>query len=815
MATKTGKIKFIDFHKPYLKDGDYSISVMQTINAANHALPDLSFSETFPAVSLKFTILGPRYTLDPQLVAAVFPPPGSLGDHSNVLPHIVLNRSTLPWERTAIRVQGNGSGNAQQDKINLPWLALLLFDEHEMAANPDDTAKVKFSTLALSKLTEPAAGAVHWPGAKLENGQHLDDQVSVIDVPCGLLKKIAPSGTDLPLLAHVRLTEDELGKPGDEEWAVIIGNRLPQPGKTSIMHLVSLEDRYVQEGKQFVFDFNQALEQELIRLVSLKSWRFACTNESQKSFTWLLKQLNPYPINSLRLPVLSGSSSEEKFAESYLAKGCVPLPHAMREGNKTVSWYRGPLVPGANTSDSFELPVRSADKLVFYDDMYGVFDVSYAAAWELGRLLALKSTRFSQSLYHWKRTHARARKDLLNAAESGLTHLPFDGPAASLELPREVSSWFEHLLLLEDVPFNYLVPDERMLPPESMRFFQVDPLWLECLFDGAFSLGRMSRFDPHHDEKLKNDSNFEPLWRISGFLMRSDIVAGWPGLLIEGYDKVIAGDNNAPEKELLFKDIPVSGDDALTDVNLKYMLRAKLQLTQKDAPDSRFSLEKLQWLIKNHERQYKLMKRENGQIDVFLLGLDNMDYLFSIDISFETELNSGKVQSELIQLFKSNNHGLQTDCRVSVLVWLITDNQMGAHYWLEKAGQSLAIYRSYQLPLLRMARLSANVLICLFEGVVQAVDLHLKPETLHFGLEKVPVGFTKKLKPLPGRPAANSSVSVSCRAESSEERVIDIQKLSDHIKTALPVDPITPAQFALQMIEGTEKVRFYLSGAGV
>jgi hypothetical protein len=31
-----------------------------------------------------------------------FPPDGSLGEHSNVLPHIILNRSTLPWERPAI-----------------------------------------------------------------------------------------------------------------------------------------------------------------------------------------------------------------------------------------------------------------------------------------------------------------------------------------------------------------------------------------------------------------------------------------------------------------------------------------------------------------------------------------------------------------------------------------------------------------------------------------------------------------------------------------------------------------------------------------
>ena len=45
-------------------------------------------------------------------------------------------------------------------------------------------------------------------------------------------------------------------------------------------------------------------------------------------------------------------------------------------------------------------------------------------------------------------------------------------PTADLELPETVRSWFENLILLEGVPFRYLVPDECMLPAESIRFFQ-------------------------------------------------------------------------------------------------------------------------------------------------------------------------------------------------------------------------------------------------------------------------------------------------------------------------------------------------------
>jgi hypothetical protein len=81
-----------------------------------------------------------------------------------------------------------------------------------------------------------------------------------------------------------------------------------------------------------------------------------------------------------------------------------------------------------------------------------MFDVSYAAAWELGRLLALQSKSFAINLYRWKRSHARKLKD----AETLLAHLPFDGPTADLELPETVSSWFETLIQLEGVPFGRL-----------------------------------------------------------------------------------------------------------------------------------------------------------------------------------------------------------------------------------------------------------------------------------------------------------------------------------------------------------------------
>ena len=57
------------------------------------------------------------------------------------------------------------------------------------------------------------------------------------------------------------------------------------------------------------------------------------------------------------------------------------------------------------------------------------------------------------------------------------------GPA-----PDDVSAWLADLQALSGLPFAYLVPDARMLPPESIRFFAVDPNWTAALADGALSI---------------------------------------------------------------------------------------------------------------------------------------------------------------------------------------------------------------------------------------------------------------------------------------------------------------------------------------
>jgi len=55
-------------------------------------------------------------------------------------------------------------------------------------------------------------------------------------------------------------------------------------------------------------------------------------------------------------------------------------------------------------------------------------------------------------------------------------------PGEDSGLPAEVAGFLAHLRLLETVPFQYLVPDDDLLPPESIRFFYLDRNWTDANF---------------------------------------------------------------------------------------------------------------------------------------------------------------------------------------------------------------------------------------------------------------------------------------------------------------------------------------------
>ena len=129
-------------------------------------------------------------------------------------------------------------------------------------------------------------------------------------------------------------------------------------------------------------------------------------------------------------------------------------------------------------------------------------------------------------------------------------------------LPDAVRTWLARLRLLEGVPFAHLVPDSELLPLESIRFFYLDREWTDTLVQGALSVGTVNSLDrenlqalyrPIRDEVDTEERKVRlvgsdplgtaPVDTISGFLLRSRVVSGWPALHVRGYRTEIGPDD--------------------------------------------------------------------------------------------------------------------------------------------------------------------------------------------------------------------------------------------------------------------------------
>ncbi|MFN8397074.1 MAG: hypothetical protein U0176_20795 [Bacteroidia bacterium] len=121
-----------------------------------------------------------------------------------------------------------------------------------------------------------------------------------------------------------------------------------------------------------------------------------------------------------------------------------------------------------------------------------------------------------------------------------------------------VAAWLAELQLLCKLPFHHLVPDQRMLPPNTVRFFYIDQSWLDSLLDGVKSVGVQGSQDTLFyqamrgviDDAVQQEMNAYmggisgtstgdrldggTKEAMSGMLIRSAVVGHYPNLQIVG-----------------------------------------------------------------------------------------------------------------------------------------------------------------------------------------------------------------------------------------------------------------------------------------
>ena len=436
-------VNFYDNYVPALKDGQYTIKLSQalTVDLAQTTKDEGDIKvpkHPAPDVTQTFVVQGPRF--GPLLLTDIsqkFPPPGNAGAYERYLPQLVLSQQALPWER-GLNLK-DSQLPAGVSAAQIPWVALLVFAEGELLdpqrdqpgpalggqANPTRT-----STITLKALTTPdPTGKRLDPALTLDEGQDDTQTCRVIEMPVAVFNALMPSVGDLRYLAHTREVglKHKAHVTGQNGWfSAVIGNRFAVPPggaarqMTNAVHLVSLEGFETQLCREGPPQVRGATES--VRMVSLFSWAFNCQVEPAENFNTLMLKLISESSDRgtkmlLRLPTPTPAEPDPDPATAEtvrgrLRRGHVPLSYAMLSGDQTFAWYRGPLAPvpvphylaaaGPGQPPNPAVPYTSAEAMV-YEPATGLFDQSYAVAFQVGRSLALASQSFATSLLSWRR----------------------------------------------------------------------------------------------------------------------------------------------------------------------------------------------------------------------------------------------------------------------------------------------------------------------------------------------------------------------------------------------------------------------------
>jgi hypothetical protein len=428
---------------PPLLDNSYQLSVVTnvTFDSTQQALtPSTGF----------FNIDGPRFSLSATEIGGAFPPVNAHGAFDETVPHVLLLRRTLPWERALtsdpalIGTPKRAQGDPPPPDGPAPWLALLLFEEGEYTINTSVSLQQAVPADVYKRL-DPPAGIT----------------CDTVQASASLVSAILPSLEELNLLAHLRqvnVDDRELNTNSTDGWfAVVMSNRLPTPGAKYRACLVSLEERTdlvtanppavaepirlgtivtvgaatpavdVQTFGNSTTILANADARRItssigliappsfgywvptVQLVLLYSWQFECAG------------IGTFRDYMQRVNVSMSGTVEDPGHPPVADTGHIPITVADRAGVDEAAWYRGPLVPMPLTRDP--LTYHSADQCRRATPETGAEDVSYAAAFEAGRLLAAADARLAQELMRWRREAYRqsARLDCLSAVQTAMS----------------------------------------------------------------------------------------------------------------------------------------------------------------------------------------------------------------------------------------------------------------------------------------------------------------------------------------------------------------------------------------------------------
>jgi hypothetical protein len=329
---------------------------------------------------------GPQTSLLADMIAGVFPAPGSDQSPDEFLPHVALTRRTLPWER-----------EGPDAMPTTPWLAVLLFKESELrsAEQRKQAPAVTVTTLKVQNIPDLTTrsrllNTLHVPG---------DNEVATLTVANSVLRQIMPHPGELPLLCHMKR---DTVSGGEVDHAIVIGHRLPDAsapeGEKPELHtavLVSIE----RAPELFTLPVTGSTT-----LIVLHHWTFRPSQGGD--FEQVMKSIAYRPhggvlrFGNLPAPVSQGETAPLSGGFKGLIDDDGYFLTAVEHDQGVNATYRSPLHPFTPPPRSHGFAIAAAPNEFVTADQSTPLDFAHATAFELGRLLALNDPGILEDLRH-------------------------------------------------------------------------------------------------------------------------------------------------------------------------------------------------------------------------------------------------------------------------------------------------------------------------------------------------------------------------------------------------------------------------------
>lgn len=452
-----GQLRLYSSVRPALSAGSYTVRLEQAITSAGAIAP----------VDRPMEVTAPRFALAGTEVQSVFPPPNANGAFDTRLAQIVLRRRTLPWERAAnaapvatrppwlaLVILGEGEANflkgvsiadalpqdvraalgvTEQGTCDALEVSSTVVDkafpredelealchvrrvnllDTELATGDDDGY---LSVVVCNRL--PQQGQTYGAYLISLEGQLavLPDPVppaptvgttSVYEAPPEVIAAASYANTG----GTVELVDTEPPEflDGEDRYKPVIRRTSAwQTPVTAAPPPPPAPAPTPSQGTlQHATDF-AALEPEppvLHRFPVLAHWQFTCGTGGD--FQALTSNLD---VGLLGTPPNPTHGPKPATRLEVADTGHTVVDQVTWRGEPARAWYRGPFVPRHVTRRAAPVPYHVADQaLRFGAD--GRADVSLAAAFELGRLLALSDARYAAVLHRWRRAALAARR---------------------------------------------------------------------------------------------------------------------------------------------------------------------------------------------------------------------------------------------------------------------------------------------------------------------------------------------------------------------------------------------------------------------